>query len=126
MMKSQLFYIYNYTTVKVRLVCWWCCVCCIVLLMYFLYFLRARHDHNTIAPRGMIKVFLTELNWIDFGDVWVNQGVGDEKAFLKEFKEKVLSQYRQEWDNSIKTKERFTVYNTFKSSLSLAPYLNER
>ena len=22
----------------------------------------------------------------DFGDVWVNQGVGDEKAFLKEFK----------------------------------------
>ena len=61
----------------------------------------------------------------DFGDVWVNQGVGDEKAFLKEFKERVLSLYRQEWDNSIRTKERFTVYSTFKLSLSLAPYLNE-
>ena len=36
----------------------------------------------------------------DFGDVWVNQGVGDEKAFLKEFKERILSLYRQEWDNS--------------------------
>ena len=43
----------------------------------------------------------------DFGDVWLNQGVGDEKAFLKEFKERVLSLYRQEWDNSIRTKERF-------------------
>ena len=56
-------------------------------------------------------------------DVWVNQGVGNEKAFLKEFKERVLSLYRQEWDNSIRTKERFTVYSIFKSSLSLAPYL---
>ena len=61
----------------------------------------------------------------DFGDVQGVQGVGDEKAFLKEFKERVLSLYRQEWVNSIRTKERFTVYSTFKSSLSLAPYLNE-
>ena len=61
----------------------------------------------------------------DFDDVWVNQGVGDEKAFLKEFKERILSLYRQEWDNSIRTKERFTFYGTLKSSLSLAPYLNE-
>ena len=61
----------------------------------------------------------------DFGDVWVNQGVGDEKAFLKEFKERVLSLFRQEWENSIRTKECCTVYSTFKSSLSLAPYLNK-
>ena len=56
---------------------------------------------------------------------WVNQGVGDEEPFLKEFKEIVLSLYRQEWDKRMRTKERFTVYSTFKSSLSLAPYLNE-
>ena len=29
----------------------------------------------------------------DFRGVWVNQCVGDEKAFLKEFKERVLSMY---------------------------------
>ena len=57
--------------------------------------------------------------------VWVNQGVGDERTFLKEFKERVISLYRQEWDNSIRTKERFTVYSTFKSSSFLAQYLNE-
>ena len=61
----------------------------------------------------------------DFGEDWVNLGVGDEKAFLKEFKERVLSLYRQEWGNSIRTNERFTVYSTFRPSLSLAPYLNE-
>ena len=49
----------------------------------------------------------------DFGDVWVNQGVGDEKAFLKEIKERVLSLYREEWDTSIRTKERFTFCSTF-------------
>ena len=59
----------------------------------------------------------------EFGDVWVNQGVGDGKAFLKEFKELL---YKQEWDNSFRTKKRFAVYSTFKSSLSLALYLNEQ
>ena len=32
----------------------------------------------------------------DLGEVWVNQGVGNEKAFLKESKERVLSLYRQD------------------------------
>ena len=32
---------------------------------HMLYFLWARHDHNKIAACGMIKVFWTELNWID-------------------------------------------------------------
>ena len=59
MIKSQLFYIYNYTMVKVGLFCGWCCVCCIVLLTLCCcgWFLLARHDHNKIAPCGMIKVF---------------------------------------------------------------------
>ena len=61
----------------------------------------------------------------DFGEVWVNQGVGNEKAFLKEFKERVLSLYRQDWENNLRTKEGYSVYSTFKSSLSLSAYLNE-
>ena len=42
----------------------WCCFCCIVFLTLCIINLRARHDHNKIAPCGMIKVclFLTELN----------------------------------------------------------------
>ena len=50
----------------------------------------------------------------NFGEVWVKQGVGNEKAFLKEFKERVLSLYRQDWENNLRTKERYSVYSTFK------------
>ena len=56
MMKSQLFYIYNYTMVKTLLFLLYCS-------LNFTYFLWAHHDHNKIAPCGMIKVF--ELNWIE-------------------------------------------------------------
>ena len=49
--------------VKVRIFRWWCCVCCIVLLTLCIIILRAHNDHNKIAPSGMIKVFLIELNW---------------------------------------------------------------
>ena len=59
------------TTVKVRLFRWWCCVCCIVLLTLCIIILRARgHDHNKIAPCGMIKSFWTELNWIVSLPLW--------------------------------------------------------
>ena len=61
----------------------------------------------------------------EFGDVWVNHDVGDEKTFLREFKERVVSFCKQEWNNSLRTKQRFTVYSIFKSSLFLAPYLYE-
>ena len=35
------------------------------MYLFYFYFLRARHDHNKIAPFGMIKVFLIELNSIE-------------------------------------------------------------
>ena len=65
------------------------------------------------------------LSLCNLNEVWVNQGVGNEKAFLKEFKEMVLSLYRQYWENNLRTKERYSVYRTFKSSLSLSTYLNK-
>ena len=40
-----------------------------------------------------LSLSLCALYKYDFGDVWVNQGIGDEKAFLKEFKERVLFLY---------------------------------
>ena len=40
-----------------KIVCWWCCVCCSVLLTLCIIISQAHHDHNKIAPCGMIKVF---------------------------------------------------------------------
>ena len=75
MMKSQLFYIYNYATAKVRLFCLLYCS------LNFMYFLWARHDHNKIAPCGMIKVF--KLNWIELN-------LFEEKGEPKRYRTEVL------------------------------------
>ena len=65
------------------------------------------------------------LHKYDFDDVRANKDVGNEKAFLKEFKERVLSLYIQDWENNLRTKERYSACSTFRSSLSLSAYLNE-
>ena len=60
-----------------------------------------------------------------FDKVWENQGVGDENFFLKEFKDRLLTLYKQEWATSLRTNDRFSFYSTFKPNLSLSPYLND-
>ena len=59
-----------------------------------------------------------------FDEVWKNQGVGDEFFFLKGFKDRQLTLYKQEWATNLRTNDRFS-YSTFKSNLSLSPYLND-
>ena len=75
MMKSQLFYIYNYAAAKVRLFCLFNCS------VDFMYFLWSRHDHNKIAPCGMIKVF--KLNWTELN-------LFEEKGEPKRYRTEVL------------------------------------
>ena len=60
-----------------------------------------------------------------FDDVWVNQGAGNEGLFLKEFKSRLISSYEQDWMDGLNNKERYSFYSTFKSSLSLSPYLSD-
>jgi len=58
-----------------------------------------------------------------FDEVWENQGVGDERVFLRVFKEKLISSYKQTWLENVQGSERFSLYRTFKSTLSLSNYL---
>ncbi len=44
---------------------------------------------------------------------------------MKEFKDRLLTLYKQEWATSLRTNDRFSFYSTFKSNLSLSPYLND-
>ena len=57
-----------------------------------------------------------------FSHVWENQGVRDEKTFLKEFKNRLITENKKEWSDSITTNERYLMYNTFKSSLTMSPF----
>lgn len=61
----------------------------------------------------------------DFDGVRENQGIGDDKMFLKELKERLLALYKQKWATSLRTNDRFFFYSTFKSTLSLSFYLND-
>ena len=60
-----------------------------------------------------------------FNHVWENQGVGNEKTFLKEFKNRLITKYKQEWPDSVATNKRCLMYNTFKSCLTMAPFLHD-
>ena len=60
-----------------------------------------------------------------FNHVWENQGVRDEKTFLKEFKNRLITKNKKEWSDSITTNERYLMYNTFKSSLTMSPFLHD-
>jgi len=59
-----------------------------------------------------------------FSNVWLNQGVQNEKLFLKIFKQRVLDCYCQQWMSKLNGSERFVVYRSFKSSLHPELYLN--
>ena len=58
-----------------------------------------------------------------FDEAWESQGVGNQKAFLKLFKERLVSRYNEEWNYNLHNNERYKVYRTFKSDLALSPYL---
>ena len=60
-----------------------------------------------------------------FGFVWVNQGVGDVKSFLKMFKERLIDCRWQNWQEHIQESQRFSVYKQFNSNHCVKTYLLE-
>jgi hypothetical protein len=60
-----------------------------------------------------------------FGYVWLNQGVGNVKGFLKVFKERLIDCRWQDWRGHIEESERFKTYRLFGNlAHSLGSYLN--
>ena len=51
--------------------------------------------------------------------------MGDEKMFLKAFKDRLLGVFQSDWNEEICHNDRYTLYSTFKSQFSLSVYLNE-
>ena len=56
-----------------------------------------------------------------FGFVWLNQGVGGVKDFLRVFKQRMIDCRWQNWDEHVNTSERFCMYRTFCGSLHSIP-----
>ena len=64
------------------------------------------------------------LDKYGFTEVWLNGGVGDEKQFLKMFKQRVSDCFRQDWHAKLEASDRFAFYRSFKSMLEPERYIN--
>jgi hypothetical protein len=59
-----------------------------------------------------------------FGIVWICQGVGNQVCFIREFKQRLVDCFSQEWHDKISTSERFEHYREFKQTLEVEQYLS--
>ena len=58
-----------------------------------------------------------------FGEVWLNQGVGDEKLFLAAFKQRIGDTYLQTWNQKINSNRKSILYKEFQITFSPCVYL---
>jgi hypothetical protein len=58
-----------------------------------------------------------------FGFVWINQGVGGVKEFLRVFKERMIDCRWQNWHEHVQDSNRFSMYRLFSTSHSVQTYL---
>ena len=52
-----------------------------------------------------------------FGDVWLQQGVGHVSRFVSVFRHRLIDQSRQNWNASVREKERFDFRSLFKQNI---------
>ena len=60
-----------------------------------------------------------------FSEVWLNRGVGNEKAFLSLYKQRMIDCYKQGWNAKLNGSDRFETYRSFKLVLQLEQYLSQ-
>ena len=58
----------------------------------------------------------------DYGFVWLFGGVGDEKLFLRDFKERLRQNFTQDWFSHLSQSTRFEMYHCFKSVIGREEY----
>jgi hypothetical protein len=63
------------------------------------------------------------LSQYGFGHVWVNQGVGNMKEFIRVFRERLIDCRWQNWNSHVTQSDRFTWYRMLNSSHSIPLYL---
>ena len=59
-----------------------------------------------------------------FGNVWMSQSVGDEKSFVRIFRQRLVDCRWQNWEWHLDTSERFQIYRTYSSSHFMKKYLS--
>ena len=78
------------------------------------YTKRCYNDQVILAERGHASWGLDVKNIlfrVGFGDVWLNQGVGDEDLFVSIFKQRVIDINMQDWKSNLISLDSLRTYN---------------
>ena len=103
------------------------------------YWLKLCHMKGDRLPKQAWLMLLNSTiksgrNWAEsikhclcrlgFGYAWLNSGVGDEKRFLTQLKQRLKDCQVQDWVAKNTSSERYLWYATFKRSFGLEEYIN--
>ena len=80
------------------------------------FFLRQIDSNNKPSWVRSVK----SLNRTGFGDVWVNQGVGNIDMFMNTFKQRLIDTFRQKWYGRLQEASQARFYRVVKPSTNLA------
>ena len=58
-----------------------------------------------------------------FGFAWISQEIGNTVSFIKQFKQRLIDYYSQNWHDAINSSKRCEFYSSFKSLLNVERYL---
>ena len=59
-----------------------------------------------------------------FGYVWINKGTTFTRSFIKNFKQRLVDQFWQEWHQKITERDRYVTYNNIKENHDREKYLS--
>ena len=68
-----------------------------------------------------VRLFLFEFG---FGYAWEYQGVGNEKLFIKNLRQRLIDIKWQDWHSHIQSSERFKMYRNFSATHVIKRYLS--
>ena len=80
---------------------------------------EARNDWNWAV---LLK---RSLDLYGFSEMCLNGGVGNEKIFLRMFRQRMVDCFKQTWAGKLHDSERFQFYRSFKSLLQPEQYLTQ-
>ena len=113
-----------YTHYKVRCIKFWLKI----MQMGSSRYPRACYDMLYSLDNAGRKTWATNIKYMlysyGFGEVWVNQGVGDVGAFICLFKQRVIDVATQDWHSEILSLPKLRTYCKFKHTLSVEAYID--
>ena len=85
---------------------------------------RMLDDLDERGKNNWVSNVRTKLFTYGFGNVWLSQGVGDSKSFIRCFRERLIDSRWQDWNKHVQTSDRFDLYRLINERHCLPSYIS--